>query len=127
MTYAPKNFTVWTEIPVTDLQKACDFYNAVTDAGLVVEEMAPLPFPIAVFKSADPRSGVSCNLYLGTPAGAGRGPTIHLAAPGRAEAKMERVTQAGGTVVSPVIDIPEGRFFKAHDPDGNPVAFFEVA
>ena len=40
---------------------------------------------------------------------------------------MERVKQAGGTVVSPIIQIPPGRFFYATDPDGNSIGLFEVA
>ena len=40
------------------------------------------------------------------------------------EAVMDRVPAAGGEVVSPVIDIPAGRFFYATDPDGNSVGFF---
>ncbi len=32
MTYAPEHFTVWAEIPVTDMEKSMAFYTAVTDA-----------------------------------------------------------------------------------------------
>ncbi len=123
MPYAPEHFTVWTEIPVTDMDKAIAFYNAVTDADLQVDTSGPNP--MADFKSKDPANGVAGHLYPGKPAGDGTGPTIHLAAPGTVEEIMERVTNAGGTVLSPAIDIPAGRFFYALDPDGNSVGFFE--
>ena len=43
------------------------------------------------------------HLYPGKPAASGTGITIHLAVAAPLEAAMERVTSAGGTVVSPVI------------------------
>jgi hypothetical protein len=70
-------------------------------------------------------AGVGGHLYPGKPASNGEGPTIHLVAEGRLEATMERVTAAGGQVVSPPITIPPGRFFYAVDPFGNSVGFFE--
>ena len=41
------------------------------------------------------------------------------------EAAMARVAPAGGEIVSPVIDIPPGRFAYALHPDGNSIALFE--
>ncbi|MBV7393741.1 VOC family protein [Mameliella sediminis] len=124
MTYVPENFTVWAEIPVTDMEKSMAFYNAVTDAGLELDTSGPNP--MAMFKPLDTGNGVAGHLYPGKPAGDGTGPTIHLAAPGTAEDTMKRVEAAGGKVVSPVIEIPAGRFFYALDLDGNSVGFFET-
>lgn len=124
MTYAPENFVVWTEIPVTDMEAGIAFYSAVTGADLTLDTSGPNP--MAIFKPRDPKAGVAGNLYPGKPAARGEGPTIHLAAHGRSEEAMERVTAAGGEVVSPPIEIPEGRFFYAVDPFGNSVGFFEV-
>lgn len=123
MTYAPEHFTVWAEIPVSDMDKAIAFYNAVTDAGLEIDTSGPNP--MAMFKPKDAETGVGGHLYPGKPAGDGSGPTVHLAAPGTAEEIMARVEEAGGTVLSPAIEIPAGRFFYARDPDGNSVGFFE--
>lgn len=125
MTYAPLNFTVWTEIPVSDLDRAAEFYGAVTLGEL--ERMDMGPNPTMVFKTGDPGTGVAAHLYPGKPAAEGQGPTIHLAAPGTAEEIMERVTRAGGKVLSPVIEIPEGRFAYCQDLDGNSVSFFQAA
>ena len=40
------------------------------------------------------------------------------------EAAIERVTDNGGKVVSPVVEIPAGRFAYCLDPDGNSFGFF---
>jgi predicted enzyme related to lactoylglutathione lyase len=40
------------------------------------------------------------------------------------EAAMERVTGNGGRIVSPVIEIPAGRFTYCLDPDGNSFGLF---
>ncbi len=124
MTFAPANFVVWTEIPVTDMEAGMAFYTAATGAELTLETSGPNP--MAIFKPKDPKVGVAGNLYPGKPAARGEGPTIHLAAAGPLEAAMARVTAAGGDVVSPPISIPEGRFFYAIDPFGNSISLFEV-
>ena len=125
MTYAPQHTTVWTEIPVTDLDKAMAFYSVVTGIALKKEtEMGPNP--IAMFMAEDHESGVAGHLYPGTPAADGAGPTIHLASPGKLEDTLGRVRDAGGTVLSDIITIPAGRFGYCQDLDGNSVAFFET-
>lgn len=123
MTFTPEHFTVWAEIPVTDMDKAMAFYTAVTEAAFDMEPDAPMP--MANFRTAPDTMGVAGHLYPGKPAGNGQGPTVHLAVPVTAEEAMARVEAAGGKVVSPVIEIPPGRFFYAHDLDGNSVGFFE--
>lgn len=123
MSYVPEHFTVWVEIPVTDMDRGIAFYNAVTDAELTLDSSGPNP--MAVFKPKDPHTGVAGHLYPGKVAPAGAGPTIHLAAPGKLEATIERVKSAGGKVLSDPIALPAGRFFYALDPDGNSVGFFE--
>lgn len=123
MNFLPKNMTVWTEIPVADLQKGAAFYAAVTGATLTIEKMEPND--TAMFQVADMKTGVAGHLYAGKPAAAGTGPTVHLAIEGTVEQAMARCRAAGGTVVSPVIEIPAGRFVYAMDPDGNSIGLFE--
>ena len=125
MAHTPANSIVWFELPVRDLDKAVEFYAAATGATIVKEQMGP--DVTAMFKPADPMTGVAGHLYKGKPAGDGTGPTVHLAAEGTVEQMMDRVTQAGGNVVSPAIEIPPGRFFYATDPDGNSIGLFELA
>ncbi|MCV0394180.1 MAG: VOC family protein [Rhizobiaceae bacterium] len=119
--FAPENACVWFEIPVTDMARAKAFYEAVLQSSLRDEEGGPNP--MSVFATAS-ENAVSGHLYPGKPASGGNGPTIHLAVPEPLEEAMERVSANGGTVVSPVISIPAGRFAYCIDPDGNSVGLF---
>ncbi|MBK0328395.1 VOC family protein [Rhodobacteraceae bacterium F11138] len=121
MTFHPPHALVWAELPVSDLDKAIAYYTATTGGTWTRDDTGPNP--IAVVQTLD--NGVALHLYPGTPAGDGRGPTLHLACDGTLEDALERVERAGGDVISPVIDIPPGRFFYTKDPDGNSVGFFE--
>jgi len=124
MTYAPQNALVWAELPVSDMQKAIAFYSKTTGNHAVLDETGPKP--IAIFQIKTPGAGTSLHIHVGKPAGDGRGPTVHLASEGTIEDSMKRVKEAGGEVVSGIIDIPPGRFFYAKDPDGNSIGFFET-
>lgn len=123
MAFTPKDFLVWGELPVSDLDAAITFYTKVTGAALSIDKSGPNP--IAMFKPADEATGIALHLYVGTPAGDGRGPTLHLCAEGTLDEVKARLTDAGGKVVSETIDIPPGQFFYATDPDGNSISFFK--
>jgi len=121
MSFTPEHFTVWAEIPVTDLDRAIAFYNTVFQAGLTKDENGPNP--MAMFQTKD-NKGVAGHLYPGKPAPEGGGPTVHMLVPDNLEDSLERVKQAGGQVVSDVISIPVGRFAYCLDPDGNSIGLF---
>ena len=121
MSFTPENFTVWAEIPVTDLDSAMVFYNRVFDTELKKMEVEEQVF--AMFPTPND-SGIAGHLYPGKPAPKGTGATIHLASPDRVEDALERVKSAGGEVVSEVIAIPAGRFAYCLDPDGNSISVF---
>jgi predicted enzyme related to lactoylglutathione lyase len=123
MTFKPDNFTVWIELPVTDLDKATTFYNDVFQTELIREDMAPNP--IAMFPTADGK-GCAGHLYPGKPPAKGTGPTVHLACPDTLEATMERFVKAGGEIVTDPIAIPAGRFAYGLDLDGNSVGLFQA-
>ncbi|MFT7026266.1 MAG: putative enzyme related to lactoylglutathione lyase [Paracoccaceae bacterium] len=99
------------------------FYAATTDMALRLDENDP--FPMAVFGGQN--GGTSGHLYVVTPAAPGTGPTIHLAVEGALERAMERCAKAGGTIISPIVAIPPGRFVRARDIDGNSIGPFETA
>ena len=111
----------WTEIPVIDLEKGKAFYDAVLQIDMKITDGGPNK--IADFPTAD-EGGVAGHLYPGKPAPKGTGNTIHLTVTDPLEVVMERVTKAGGEVLSPAITIPPGKFFYAHDIDGNSIGFF---
>ncbi len=125
MTFHPEHFTVWTEIPSADLDRAVPFYETVLQTKLTREDMGPNV--TYMFKTSDHPNGIAGHLYPGKPAGDGTGPTIHLAAPDKLEDTMARLGEAGGTVVSDPIEMPFGRFAYAMDLDGNSIGLFEFA
>lgn len=123
MTQNMNNPLVWSEIPVTDMEKSVAFYNKVFDYNLTIDTTGPNP--MAVFPDKDTMGGVAGHLYPGKPAADGQGPTLHLAVPDALEAAMDRCKQAGGTLLGPIITIPPGRFAYAQDIDGNSLGLFE--
>lgn len=123
MTYMPQNFVVWAEIRVRDLDHSIAFYEAVTKGRLRKETMGPQE--IAIFETPMDGPHVSANLVVGEPAAEGAGNIVHFGGQGTAEEMRARVLEAGGTIAQDIFEIPPGRVFLAHDPDGNTVGFFE--
>ncbi len=121
MSFTPEHFTVWAEIPVTDMDKAIAFYGAVFQTELKKEDAGPNV--MATFQTKE-NKGVAGHLYPGKPAPEGSGPTVHLVCPDNLEDSLQRVRDAGGQVVSDVISIPVGRFAYCLDPDGNSIGLF---
>lgn len=121
MSFTPGNAAVWFEIPVTDMARAKAFYGAVLQNELTDQEGGPNP--MAVFASKGD-GAVAGHLYPGKPAGSGSGPTVHLAVAAPLEDALRRLTDNGGKVLSPVIEIPAGRFAYCLDPDGNSIGLF---
>lgn len=117
---------VWTEIPVTDLKKAMAFYSEVFGWKMEITDAGPNEMAFFAAMTDEDETVVGGHLYPGKPAPGGQGPTVHLALPDSVEAGAERCTAAGGTVMGPVIGIPQGRFQYATDPDGNSIGLFEV-
>ncbi len=113
-----KPIVVWTEIPVTDLARSCDFYAEVFGWKMTITDGGPNE--IATFDGDE--QTVGGHLYPGKPAA---GATIHLMVPDSVEAAAGRCAAAGGTVVGPVVAIPPGRFQYATDPDGNSIGLFQ--
>ena len=120
--FIPENAVVWAEIPVSDMARAKAFYAAVVGNELNDQEGGPNPMSVFAAKG---QTAVAGHLYPGKPAAPGTGPTIHLAVEAVGPA-MERVAANGGQVVSPVIDIPAGKFAYCLDPDGNSFGVFSA-
>lgn len=118
---------VWFEIPATDLDASQKFYETVLGIKMIkTEQSDDQPNDIVWFH--DPSTpGSFGHLYPGTPADMGKGNTIHMLSADKLEDVMPRVEPAGGQVISPIIDIPAGRFVYINDPDGNSVGLFNWA
>lgn len=121
MSFQPKNFLVWAEIPVTDIDRAVKYYEAVLKTKLEMCEDGGQLMP--TFKTED-QSGIAVHLCVGKPAQNGEGPTVYLHSPDTLEDTLQRVKEAGGAVVNDIITIPPGRFFDSRDLDGNSIGFF---
>ena len=114
-----RTITSWVEVPVTNMEKSVKFYNEVFGYDMTIDNSGPNP--MAVFGGVMAAGGG--HLYPGKPS-PDSGSTVHLAIEGSLEAGMERVTKAGGQVVSPIVEIPDGRFVYAKDLDGNSIGLF---
>ncbi len=125
MPFNPPNAVVWSEIPVSDMEKAIAFYAAVFHYEMTIDNSGPNP--MAMFPNGNAVAGTNGHLYPGKPAAEGQGPTLHLAVPDKLEDAMARADKAGGKVLSPAITIPPGRFAYILDPDGNSIGLFELA
>ena len=95
------NVIVWADIPVTDLQRAMKFYAHVT--GMTV---MPMPGMDTIALIGGPGDAalegggmvVSADLYVGGKP-SHDGPTVYLGAGGDIDGMVERVKEAGGTIL----------------------------
>lgn len=120
-TEMPQPIVVWSEIPVSDINKAVDFYNSVFDWQMTIDSTSG-PNPMAMLGGV--MNTIGGNLYEGP---TGTGSTIHIAVPDSVEAAADRCRAAGGEVLGDVIEIPAGRFAYAKDLDGNSLGLFQAA
>lgn len=111
---------VFTEIPVSDPERACKFYETLLQGPLVRDDNGPNPIWMLPHSADGHAAG---HLYPGRPASDGDGMTAHLAVTDLADA-MVRVRTGGGEVVSDVVTIPVGSFFYATDTEGNSLGLF---
>ncbi len=122
MTEHAPNRLVWTEIPVTDLDRASAFYEKILGEPLKRDDTGPNPMAVLPYPGG---VGASGHLYPGTPAKKGEGITAHLATPFALDDVMARVGEAGGEIASDVMTIPAGSFFYAIDTEGNSIGIFK--
>jgi len=116
--FVPDNSAIRFEIPVSDYERARNFYGAV------LKERCDRPNTAAIFVAKDQSAVAAATAYPGTPAVApGMGITIHLPVPDLEEG-LARVKANGGSIVSPIITLASGRFAYCVDPDGNSFGLF---
>lgn len=120
MTAPIKNTVVWTEIPVTNLDASAKFYGKILGAELTPMEMGPSKTMLFPYEDG----GVAGNLYVGKPAPAGTGNTIHFSTELTPAQGMKLIEEAGGKVVSEAIELPDGKFFYFTDLDGNSIGLY---
>jgi uncharacterized protein len=119
---------VWFELPAIDFDRACSFYEDLLDVTLKREDMGPMKMGVFPYLGG-PDSSSGC-IWFGPMAAkpSMEGTTVYLNCDGNLEAVVARVPVAGGTMLTPIIDLPEGfgRFALISDSEGNRVGLHAV-
>ncbi|HET6654843.1 MAG TPA: VOC family protein [Gammaproteobacteria bacterium] len=115
-----KNQVVWVDIPVTDLDRAIDFYSAVL--GDRVDRMDAGGVTIGLLPHDENSSGGCLYVSEDYPPTA-NGPLIYLNVDGRMDEAVLAADRHGGKVVEPQHQIGEHGFRTiVIDPEGNRIA-----
>lgn len=112
---------VWFELPATDFDRACAFWQAVMGTTLKTETMGPTR--MAVFPYEKPNISGAVIAGPGYRPGAD-GPVVYVNVDGIGlDTAVERVKAAGGRVATPRVELPPGMGAFAHviDSEGNRV------
>ncbi|MGN6151612.1 MAG: VOC family protein [Lysobacteraceae bacterium] len=129
MQHAHRNAVNWFEIPVADLDRAQRFYETLLDAPLKREAMGP-ETTLAVFPY-ERGAGIGGCLFAGAhaPTPSDDGTVVYLDASPSLDAALARVDAAGGRIVVPRTDLPEGMgaFAQIVDSEGNRVGLHAPA
>ncbi len=118
------NMVGWFEIPVTDMDRAKAFYDAVFGIEISIHNMNELV--MGWFPFAEGKTGASGSLVLHKEfyvPGGNKGVVIYFSSED-VQIQLDRITPAGGTVVQPKTEIGGGHGFMAvfMDTEGNRVA-----
>ena len=113
-----KPVAVWFEIPATDFDRAATFYETLLGVTLRREAMGSMT--LGVFPYEAPASS-GCIMAGPGIAPAADGTIIYLNADGRLDTALEAAWSAGGTVLMPATELPDGmgRFAHVRDTEGN--------
>lgn len=122
MTDASGAQIVFTEIPASNPERACKFYETLLQGSLTKDENGLHPVWMFPFAEGGHAAG---HIYPGRPATDGKGMTAHVAVIDELTDVMARVRAGGGEVVSEVVDLPIGSFFYAKDTEGNSLGLFK--
>lgn len=124
-----KNAISWFEIPVTDIDRAQKFYEAIFDISMIPMDMPQLQ--MRMFPLTDMINGIggSLNFSSGfyTPS-EDKGPLVYLNANPDVQIVLDRIEKAGGKIVVPKTQIsPEHGYMAVFiDSEGNRIALHSV-
>jgi predicted enzyme related to lactoylglutathione lyase len=124
-----KDIISWFEIPVTDMNRAQQFYETILGVQLMPMDMPNLQ--MRMFPIDDPMNGIGGALCLAAgfyKPSATDGPLIYLNANPDVQYVLDRIEAAGGKIVVPKTQIsPEhGHMAVFNDTEGNRVALHSV-
>ncbi len=120
----------WFEIPVADMARAVRFYEVLTGAALRRESYGGPGEEMAVFAAGGGQEAITGALVKNADQlPAQQGTLIYLNAGPSIDACLARAGSAGGQVVVPKTQLPDGLGFFAHfiDSEGNRVGLHAMA
>jgi uncharacterized protein len=118
---------VWFEISTANLERATRFYNDIL--GTTMTRQAEGPFSnMAIFPYAPPAIS-GCVTEGKSPTQPGTGSVVYLNADPSLDAVLDRVEPAGGKIVAPRTELPNGMgyFAEITDLDGNVVGLHSLS
>jgi uncharacterized protein len=113
-----QSVAVWFEIPAKDFDRAARFYERILGVTLRRDSMGPMT--LGIFPYEEPNAS-GC-IIAGPNAVPGKdGPIVYLNADGVLEKAIDAAWEAGGEVITPVTELPDGmgRFAHLRDTEGN--------
>lgn len=112
---------VWFEIPSVDFDRATRFYETIFDTRLGRETIDTMKLGVFPYDRMKGISGAVVHSANLKPAAGGA--LVYLNCNGKLEAVAGRVKDAGGSIVSPRVDLPNdlGSFYLVRDTEGNVV------
>jgi uncharacterized protein len=124
----PQHAIDWFEIPVRNIDRAQTFYETLLAITLRREAMGPGK-TLAVFGYGDNAVGGCLMAGEGTPEPSANGTLVYLNAEPSLDAVLARVEAAGGRIMTPKVQLPDGMGCFAHiaDTEGNRVGLHALA
>ena len=119
------NIITWFEIPVSDIDRAKTFYEAILDIEMVKredgnDEAVFFPFNPDVIQATSGRvTGVLSKSARNAPSG--NGTVVYINASPGIQTVLDKVEQAGGKIIVPKMKIPAGFIAIIIDSEGNKV------
>lgn len=123
-----KNAINWFEIPVTDYERAKQFYSTILGQDIQDYPMEDKPMKYGVFP-CDMEQGVGgAIIQMEGLNPSADGSTVYLNGGDDLTVALSKVEAAGGTIVMPKTDIDENGFFAQFiDTEGNRVALHSMS
>lgn len=119
------NIITWFEIPVSDIDRAKTFYEAILDIEMVIrvdgnDEAVFFPFNPNVVQATSGRvTGVLSKSDRNIPSS--NGTVVYINASPSIQDVLDKVERAGGKIVAPKLQIPAGFIAIIMDTEGNKV------
>lgn len=126
MSSVPQSALHWFEIPVVDMDRAQRFYETLLAVPLQRQAMGPQTLAVLPYA----RPGVGGALLAGPAAQPGtQGVVVYLDGGARLEEGLARLAEAGGQLLTPRVDLPDGMgsFVHFQDSEGNCVGLHAPA